>query len=132
MSKLAKQVTGAINEMSRGILVTDENLKALVPFLQRRNIRVITPNQGESDEFIKQVYLSKRILVTNNTKDFIKDASSYEYGIISTDNLKSKDPEIISKMISDALTEFKLWSKQHGFILKLKDNNKHEYKQLTK
>jgi hypothetical protein len=127
--KIAKKI---INEMSRGILVTDENLKALVPFLERRNIRVLTPKQGESDQFIKQVYLSKRIFVTNNSKDFVKDASSYEYGVISTENIKSKDPELLAKMISDALTDFSLWSKKHGFILKLKDNSKHEYKDLVK
>ena len=130
MSKIS-EITKILNEMSRGILVVDENLKEIVPHLENRNIRVITPRQGEDDDHIKKVYLSKRIFITNNSKDFIDDASSYEYGIIATESLKSKDPIKLAKIISDCISKFNLWSKQHGFILKLKDNGKHELENLT-
>ena len=129
---LAEKALRALNEMSRGILITDENQLDLVPYLQDKNIRVIVPETEESDLSIKRRLLPKRILVTNNTRHFIADAPAYEYGIIAIEGLKSKDPATIADIISKAATKFDLWSKRRGFVLKLRDDGKHEFKDLVK
>lgn len=119
--------------MSRGKVVIDENLEQLIPEMQNRNIVVITPHKGMQDEDIKSKILPGRLFITNNSIDFVKDATSYEYGIISTENIKFKDPKVLSKLISDAIIEFKLWSLVNSnrcFILYLKTNKKHVFKFL--
>lgn len=128
MSKVNKLLQ-TIHEMSRGIVVLDENLSALEPYLLKYNMRIVIPPKGMPDEEIKHSILSKRILITNNSKDFVKDASAFEYGIIATEKV-SKDPQTLAKMISQALSEFNLWSKQHGFILVLMQNGNHKLKNL--
>lgn len=114
-----------MNEMSRGILVVDENLLALAKELAKLNIRIITPNKGQADQVIKRILLGHRIFVTNNTKHFKDDITAYEYGIISTEDVKSYEPIKLANMISKALTEYKLWSIGRNFILTLKPSGKH-------
>jgi len=109
----------------------DENLKDLIPFLSEKNIRVRTPPDGMPDEKIAHDLLPNRIMVTNNSKDFVPYASSYDIGIIGTEGIKSKNPKTLCRIVSDALIEFGLWSKRHGFILKLRENGQHEYQELT-
>lgn len=116
--------------MARGILVIDENLESLTRELQQRNIRTIIPNKGMKDKIIKEQLLPHRIFVTNNTKDFKNDATSFEYGIISTEGMKIKNPNILAKKISDAIIEFSLWSRKYGFLLKLKDKGKSIFEEL--
>ncbi len=82
-----------VTAMSRGLLVVDENVQFLANALQAANIKVLIPRSGMLDDLIKTELLSNRILVTRNTKGFIYDASSYEYGIISLDKLKYIDHE---------------------------------------
>jgi hypothetical protein len=117
--------------MSRGKVVLDENLEALSNELKDRNMMVIVPPKGTKDSFIKKNFLAGRLFITNNSKDFIDDASSYEYGIISTEKIKFKDPELLSKMISDAIIKFKLWSRTDPFILVLHEDKKHVLKSLN-
>ena len=117
--------------MARGTVVLDENLLNLKESLQKINIRVIVPTAGMSDETIKEQMLANRILITNNSKDFILDASSYDYGIISTENLSSKDIKSVMQKIHEAFISLELWSKRHGFIVYLKDSGNAEYKELT-
>ena len=116
--------------MARGILILDENVQHLEEPLKDRNIIIRIPKSGMSDDDIKKDLLSKRIFVTNNSKDFIPDASSYEYGIIATEGV-SKDAETLSSMISRALSEHKLWSKRTGFILVLSETGQHRLEDLT-
>ena len=120
--------------MSRGRVVVDEDLEHIVDAIRKKNIIVITPTKGLKDpEIIKSHILSGRIFITNNSADFVKDATSYEYGIIATENIRFKDPEKLAKMISDAIIEFELWSiiNSNGcFILHLKNDGKHVLKML--
>jgi hypothetical protein len=128
--KIRKIADRVVSAMSRGVLVVDENQLDLAGPLGERNIRVVTPSSGMSDDDIKRSILPKRILVTRNTKDFIDDASSFEYGIISLEKLKHVDGSTAA-VISRAIVDYKLWSKKHGFLLVLKDDGKHEYTELT-
>lgn len=130
MSKAAELIE-TINEMSRGLVVLDENLAELKIPLMELNIRVLLPPKGMSDEEIKHSMLSRRLFITNNSKDFVHEASSYEYGIIATEHA-TKDTTRLAKIISKALIDYDLWSKQHGFILKLMQTGKHEFTPLTK
>lgn len=113
--------------MARGTIVVDENLENLGVFLAKRNIKVIKIPKGTSDYSILNDYLSGRIFITANTKDFIKDISSIEFGLISADNLKKLPPENLVKLISDAIIQYSLWSKR-AFLLVLHRDNKHEFK----
>ncbi|MBF0473971.1 MAG: hypothetical protein HQK93_09625, partial [Nitrospirae bacterium] len=123
---LANLMSSKLSEMARGVLVVDENLKGIEPFLIKRNIRVVIPESGMKDQKIKETILPHRIFITNNAKDFIDDIISYEYGIISTDNLKSKDPENLAKLISDVIIKYSLWS-VHQFVITLKNDGNHEF-----
>jgi len=116
--------------MARGTLYVDENLKDLVPVLSSKNIHVRVPPDGMPDKQIAHDLLTSRIMVTNNSKDFVPYASSYDIGIIGTESV-TKDPEILADMVSDAIVRFELWSKRHGFILKLRTNGRHLFKELT-
>lgn len=117
--------------MSRGTIVLDENLLALKEYFLKRNIKVIVPRQGLSDTSIMNELLSHRIFVTANPKDFINEVSSFEFGLISADNVQKVPADALVKMISDALIEYSLWAKRHGFVLVLKQSGKHQYKDLT-
>lgn len=113
--------------MARGTLVLDENLENLKDDFIKRNIKVIKVPKGTSDYDILNDYLSGRIFVTANTKDFVNEISSIEFGLISADNLKSLPSEQLAKVISDAIIKYSLWSKR-AFLLVLHKNNKHEFK----
>jgi hypothetical protein len=114
--------------MSRGRLVLVENLENIAQELRSRNLIVIQPPKGMNDDDIKEKLLSGRLFVTNNPKDFINDASSFEFGIISTEKIKFKDPKKLSKLISDAIISHNLWSQHLPFILTLHENKKHTLK----
>lgn len=116
--------------MARGILILDENLFSLAEELKKKKIRVLKILPGTDDKAIKEHSLSGRIFVTNNSKDFVKDAKNLEFGIISTEGVKSKDTENLAELISDEIIKNQLWSKQDGFILYLKDNGKSVFKNL--
>ena len=117
--------------MTRGTVVLDENLQNLESFLKDRNMHVVVPPTGTSDEKIAKLYASHRILITNNSKDFIQLAPEYSLGIIATEKLKTKDPEELTKIISSAISKLSLWSKRHGYILQLKESNQHTFKPLV-
>lgn len=119
-----------LTEMSRGVLVVDENLIGLEDELRKRNIKVIVPKRNMSDEDIKHELLTHRIIVTNNTKDFIDAAVEVEYGIIATENIKFKDSKRLADIISKAIIKFNLWGVRSGFILTLEPNNNHNFKIL--
>jgi hypothetical protein len=116
--------------MARGFLVLDENLENLEQELIKRNIKIVKVKKGLKDPFIKENILPGRIFVTNNSKDFIDDASSYQYGIIATEKIKFKDPKNLAKKISDEIIKNKLWSKPYGFILELSEKES-SFRSLT-
>lgn len=117
--------------MSRGTVIVDENLRSVGPYLTDANIRVRMPPQGMEDKQIAREYLPNRIFITNNSKDFIRAAIKYDIGIIATENIQSKDPELLADLISDVLIDFSLWSERTGFLLTLMNDGKHEFKRLT-
>jgi hypothetical protein len=131
MSK-SKVLLAALNEMARGVVVLDADLLGLKDLLRDKNMHVVVPRKQNLEDFkIKQELLTKRIFITNNSKDFVDDAVALEYGIIATEKV-NKDLEKLASMISKALSKYNLWSKQFGFILKLKPSGKHEFKILQK
>lgn len=119
-----------VQSMARGLIVLDENLENLKENLEERNIRIITIPKGTKDSEIKKNYLSRRLFLTNNPKDFIDDASSFEYGIISTQSIKYKGENSLAALISRALSKHQLGSKQHGFIIELNDKGDGTVKNL--
>ena len=108
-----------IEAMSRGVIVLDQNIETLKPFLQERNIKVIEPPTGMKDPDIIRLLLPHRILVTNNVIDFKKEASSFEFGIIGVPKSLMANPENAAALVSKALTDHKLWAKRHGFLVTL-------------
>jgi hypothetical protein len=124
---MAKRI---VHAMARGAVVLDENLANLAEGLRNHNIHVISVPKKMDDEEIKRVYLTRRLFITNNPVDFIDDASSYEYGIISTRKIKYKGEDRLVPLISRALTKHKLWSQTYGFIIELDDDGDGEIKPL--
>jgi hypothetical protein len=124
-----EQLVKHVISMARGIVILDENLFALSKELESQGMRVLKVKSGLKDKEIIEHSLSGRIFITNNSKDFIDDASDLEYGIIATENV-SKDPKFLSKLISDEIIKNKIWSKKKGFILFLNNNKKSIFKQL--
>jgi hypothetical protein len=116
--------------MAKAILVLDENLEPLKESLQNRNFRVICPDKGTSDDNIKKIYLPHRTIVTNNSADFLEDAIDFEYSIIATELISFKDPENLSKMIARAWSQNQLTSKRSSFLLVLKEDGNHTFKEL--
>lgn len=116
--------------MSRGVVVLDENLYSLYDDLKKRNMRVIKAPVHDAD--IAEQTVSGRILITNNSKDFVELAPEFEFGIIATEDVpNSKEaPDLLGRMISKALSDFDLWPKREAFILYLKKDGKHELKML--
>lgn len=119
-----------VESMSRGIVVLDNNIESLESFLQKRNIRVIVPPAGMSDDQIIEKLLPFRILITNNVDHFTGDASSFEYGVISVPMALMADPAKAAKAISDALSNHELWSKSNAFLVTINVDGKSTYKEL--
>jgi hypothetical protein len=116
--KMAQRIVQA---MARGAIVLDYNLANLEKGLREHNMHVLLVPPQMDDKDIKRVYLTRRLFITNNPKHFIDDASSYEYGIISTRNIKYKGEDKLVPLLSRALTKYDLWSHQYGFIIELND-----------
>jgi hypothetical protein len=132
-----KNVVKNVLAMARGTLVIDECVQELAKPLSASNIHIITTKPGEKDEQIIERLLPNRIIVTKNPDDFKGHASSYDIGIIDVSKLKFLDPNPSPtknktvQSISNAIIEFSLWSKRHGFIITLYDNKKPVFKELT-
>lgn len=121
--------------MARGVVVLDENRQELLSALQAHNIRVIVPPAGLSDDKIKHALLPHRIFITSNPDDFRDDAVPFEYGIIALDKLSFIDPlpgseNKTAQLISKALSGYDLWSRNHGFVLSLRDSGSHQLESL--
>ena len=116
--------TEEILQVTRGVLVVDENLQDLIKELRERDILIVKKRQDMDDEYFKTQILPDRIFVTNHSKDFILDATSYGYKLIGTEEV-SKDAKTLAKIISDALINCSLWTKRHCWILTLKPDGNH-------
>jgi len=123
---------GVYQDVCRGLLVLDKDLEALSCALRDRDIMIIVRRPGEDDEAIKEDLLRGRIFVTNNSKDFIMDGTSYEYNIIGTEEISIEDPKALATMISRAMIQYKLWTKPYCWILKLKPDGNHKLERLPR
>lgn len=115
--------------MSRGIVVLDENLLSLETHLQKRNMRVIKPIAGMTDDTIAEALASGRVLITNNSKDFLQLAIDFEFGIIATEKGPADDASL-AKAISSAITAHSLWAKKGAFVTTLKKDGTSTFKEL--
>ena len=115
--------------MARGLVVLDENVENLRDELQGRNIKVVSIPKGTKDQDIITGFISGRIFLTANTKDFIDEISSYEFGLISLDNVKKMSSKDLVKLISTAIQTLSLWSKR-SFLCVLHKNGKHEFREM--
>ena len=122
--------------MARGKVLIDENLSQLVKPLTEKNIYVISPPAGMPDMQIIKLLAPNRIFITQNTKDFKAYVSTFDIGLVSLENLSFIDPEQdgdknkTAKLIHEAIVNFQLWAKDFGFILELRDDGKHIFKDL--
>lgn len=105
--------------MARGNIVLDENLKDLKPGLQDKNLRVFEAPAGFSDDRVAEL-TSGRILITNNSKDFLQLAIEHEFGIIATEGAPRNAKDLVAN-ISAAITSHSLWSLKNPFVFYLSD-----------
>ena len=119
-----------IQSDSRGVLVVDKH-PDLVAALQTRNIKALSAPAVLTDDQIRELIIPHRIFVTNNSKDFLDDATSFEYSIIGTEAV-SKDAKALAAMISHAIIDHGLWSKSFGWVLRLQAPGNHELEVLPK
>jgi len=124
---IAKRI---VQSTTRGVIVLDKNLSNLKESLNDKNIHVITIPQKTKKDEIKKLYLTRRILITNNPQKFIYDASAYEYGIISIKKLKYKNKDFIISIINKILSKYRLFSKYHGFIIEPDEKGRGKIKNL--
>lgn len=120
-----------IQAMSRGVVVLDNNLEVLKAVLIERRIRVVIPQPGMADEDIIRTLCPHRILITNNLKDFVSEVSSYEFGIIFIPQTLVADVSKAGKLISDVIIKYSLWSKMHGFVVKIDSEGKSNFQEIT-
>jgi hypothetical protein len=126
----------SMTSVARATLVIDENVSFLEKPMKDANFHTVVPPKGMEDFEIKKVLLAHRVIITKNTKDFLDDAPVLDYGIIGLEALPFIDPageykdNTTAQMISKAISEFGLISKRTGFVLMLKPNGRHVFKDL--
>lgn len=120
--------------MARGTLVVDENLFQLIPSIKAMNIHVIKPESGWSDQKIAEDLLVNRIFVTRNSKDFLSYAPGLSIIIIALEGLKFIDSAYENnstvKIISDAIIKYRLWSRNGGCFLELREDGNHKFQKF--
>ena len=122
--------------MARGVVVLDEDLCGLEPALTDANIMVVKPPPGMDGEEIRESLLSHRVIVTKNPAAFIDDAPVYEYGVIALNKLKAIDSAAsyrknkTVRLLSKAMSQYKLWAKGAKFLLELREDGRHRLEEL--
>ena len=134
-SFLEKMNRKTIGGMARGYVVLDENLLELEDALAHCNMHVITPEVEMMDKAIAKKLLGGRILITKNSKDFLKLAPIYDFGIIALENLKYIDPakddsNQTANLISDIISEASLWSRKGAFLVTVMNDKSYTFKNL--
>lgn len=119
---LVKALKNSVVGMARGVAVVDENVTSIVKHLQKKNIRVYTPDSGLQDndpQFEKLI--AGRIFITANPKDFIDRIPELDVGLISVEHVYQKTlPDLLAQQISKVIREQKLFTKRHGFLVTMK------------
>jgi hypothetical protein len=83
--------------VKRGVLILDEGLSALVSPLKSRNFWVHMISAVATDQQMDLV--THRVLITENSKDFLEAAVIHEFGIVDMAQA-TKDPEELADIIS--------------------------------
>jgi hypothetical protein len=83
--------------VKRGVLVLEEDLKALENPLKSRNFWVYMISAVAADQ--QMDLLVHRVLITEHSKDLLEAAVIHEFGIIDT-ALATKEPERLADIIS--------------------------------
>jgi hypothetical protein len=112
--------------VTRGVVVLHPRLAHLASYLRDRNMIVVTPPTFECVDV-----LIGRILIVRDEEPLVQDASSFCYGLVSTLRLARCASTCLPMAISEALATRALWTKRHGFLLRLRDNGEHEYRPLV-
>jgi len=134
--RIAEQIRARAN-LARGVVVLDDNVRELKAALRDANILVVVPASGTlADEDWRDHLLFHRILVTTAPDDFKYDAPVYEYGIIALNKLKVIDSAPTRRknrtvrLISRAMSRYKLWARGAKFLLEIRDDGKHLLEEL--
>jgi hypothetical protein len=83
--------------VKRGVLILDEGLRALESPLKSRNFWVHIISAVATDQ--RMDLLTHRVLITENSKEFLEAAVIHEFGIIDTAQA-TKEPEKLADIIS--------------------------------
>lgn len=123
--------------MVRGVVVLDKDLWELEPALRDANIMVVRPPAGLDDHELKHDVLSHRNMVTRKPARFIDDAPIHEYGIIALNKIKVIDAapsyrkNKTVRLISKAMSRYKLWVRGAKFLLEIGEDGEHRLRELS-
>jgi len=115
----------------RCVLVLDETTACLAPALRDANFWVIASDAETSSYDVRSWLLPGRILVTRATADYIDDAPVIDYGVVGLDALpnlatsESYRGNGTVRMMSRALTRFRLASRPPAWVILLRDDGEH-------
>lgn len=119
-----------MNSFSRGVIIVDQCVSELQNFIRDRNFRTILRPDGFSDYDLIKFLLPHRILITSEMKEYHREASSYEFGIILLEKELAFNPMEAARRVSDVFNEFQLGSKRYGFLVTL-SAKVHTYEELS-
>ena len=120
----------------RPTLVLDGPLLALAEPLREANFIVIV-GEGLDDFERRRALLSGRIIVTENSTDFIDDAPVMEFGVIGLDAMPRSAsaaplPENeMARMISSAFMNYTLGEERGPYLMLLHDSGHHVFRRLS-
>lgn len=126
-----------LNELaarSNFTLVLDENLSVLYDSLRDFGFKVLIYPKGLKDSELVP-FLTNKILITNNSKDFVIDALVHDFDIIGTESIKFIDDKrdrknITSIKIANAIRETNISLRRGNWHMSLKDDGTYSLKEL--
>jgi len=126
-----------INELavrSNFTLVLDENLYVLYEALRDSGFKVLKYPKGLKDSDLVP-FLTNKILITNNSKDFVIDALVHDFDIIATESIKFIDDKKDRKnelaiKIASAIRESNISLRRGNWIMNLKNDGTYNLKEL--
>jgi hypothetical protein len=115
-------------------LVLDENLAALYDALRDFGFKVLSYPKGLKDSELVP-FLTNKILITNNSKDFIIDALVHDFDIIGTESVKFIDDRkdrknVTASKIAKAIRESNISLKRGNWLMVLMDDGSYKLKEL--
>ena len=108
---------------AKGTIILDEIHQKLECYLNK-NIHIRIPPKGMSVEEISHDWLTNRIFITGNSKIFVPFAPIYDIGIVATEGVKKEGREL-ANIIDNAIEQYNLWERRHGYILRLQEDGNH-------